>query len=63
MSIRTNNFAHRDNIYATKEIASVSWYQEYLSQSIEMTNINKRMLILSIMLAIVVPIHFILKPI
>ena len=63
MSTRTDNFAYRDNIYATKEITSVSWHQEYPIQSIEMTNINKRMLILCIMLAIVVPIHFILKPI
>ncbi len=40
MSSRTDNFAHWDNIYATKEIINLSWYQEYPRQSIEMINIS-----------------------
>ena len=36
MTTKKDNISHWDNIYATKEIATVSWYQEYPLQSIEM---------------------------
>ena len=40
MSIRINNLAHWDNIYTTKKITNLSWYQEYPRQSIEMIKIS-----------------------
>ena len=35
MTTKKDNISHWDNIYATKEIATVSWHQEYPLQSIE----------------------------
>ena len=36
MTTKKDHISHWDNIYATKEIATVSWHQEYPLQSIEM---------------------------
>ena len=40
MSTRKDSFAHWNNIYATKEITSLSWYQDYPYQSIEMIKLS-----------------------